>query len=221
MRACIVLTMAIALAACASPAWAQGPSTPQPSPNPIEVERVENQFVVSPDYKFTWFGHEDGQLAGFTAGYQIEDTFFIGGAGYWQVAGAPDWDLAYGGLLVGVRIPAANRIAFGVKGLVGVGEATVRATYHNAVYPIPVDRGGRWHMSGGTPSVTTGDVRVAYDDTFFVFEPAGEVQVTITRHIRFGVAGGYRVTSGHYAPNGDNLDGATVTASVQVGLGGK
>jgi hypothetical protein len=54
-----------------------------------------------------------------------------------------------------------------------------------------------------------------------VFEPAGEVQVTLTRHIRFGVAGGYRVTGNHYAPNGDDLNGATVTVSVQVGLGGK
>jgi hypothetical protein len=209
----------LALVLCASPAWAQQPSTPGTSDTPIRVERIENGFTASADYKLTWLGGDTGQLAGFTAGYLIEDLFFVGGAGYWLVSGAPEWDLGYGGVLVGIRFPAAERVAFGVKGLTGVGYANVRTTFHNGFIPVRMGREGRWHLPGPTPPVNAGDIRVEYSDNFFVFEPAADVQVTVTRHIRFGVAAGYRLTSGHYAPNGDDLNGATVTASLQFGLG--
>lgn len=224
MRACIA---ALSLLVCASTAWAQQASTPQTPTTPIRVERVENGVVVSPDYKVTRLGGDTGQLAGVSVGYVIEDVLYVGGAGYWLASGAPGWDLSYGGLVVGVRMPASDRVAFGVKGLVGVGGATLRTTLGDLIpgrdWPViglPMGRDGRWHMPViGGQSINTGDTRVDVSDNFFVFEPQADVLFTITRRIRFGVSGGYRVTSGVDAL-GSRLNGATGTVSVQFGIGG-
>lgn len=227
MRAGVAALLAMGLGT--STAWAQQPPAPEPHQTPMRIERVETQIVVSPDYKFTQVGDDTGQLAGVTVGYLIEDALFIGGAGYWLVTGAPGWDLAYGGAVVGFRMPAADRIAFGARGLVGIGSATLHTTFAEVMpnhdWPpigVPMGHGSRWHLpvAGGGWAYNTGDTRVDVSEDFFVFEPQGDVLFTITRHIRFGVSGGYRVTGGADALD-DRLNGATGTLYVQFGIGGK
>jgi hypothetical protein len=225
VRACIA---AAAICLGASTAWAQQPPTPEPHTTPVRIERVENGFVISPDYKLTRVGEETGQLAGVTAGYLIEDVLFVGAAGYWLVYGAPGWDLSYGGLVVGFRVPASDRVAFGVKGLAGIGTATLRTTFADLIpgrdWPLiglPMGRGGRWHMPVvGGHSFNTGDTRVDVSQDFFVFEPQADVLFTIAPRIRFGVSGGYRVTGGADAL-GDRVNGATGTVYVQFGIGSR
>ena len=227
MRACSLPATALVIFLCAPAAWAQQPNTPQASGTPVRVERVESRFLLSPDYKITKLDGDTGQLAGVSAGYLIEDVYYIGGAGYWLASGASEWDLAYGGVVAGVRIPMSERIAFGVKGLAGVGTATLRTTFGD-VMPgrdwsldgMPTMHGGRWRMPVVNQLATDGDRRVDVSDTFFVFEPQADVVFAITRRIRFGVSGGYRATNG-VEPLGDRLNGATATVSIQFGIGGR
>ncbi len=54
--------------------------------------------------------------------------------------------------------------------------------------------------------------------TDLVFEPQANVTFAVTRRIRFGVSGGYRLTTGAEG-FGHDIDGATGTLSVQFGLG--
>ena len=49
---------------------------------PLVVELVHNPFVVATDFKVTALDGELGQLAGGYVGRLIEDTLFLGGAGY-------------------------------------------------------------------------------------------------------------------------------------------
>lgn len=226
MRACMTAAV-IFLSASSSVAWAQQQNTTQTSTTPVRVERVENRFLLSPDYKVTRLDGDTGQLAGVSAGYLIEDLYYIGGAGYWLASGASAWDLAYGGVVAGVRFPMSDRIAFGVKGLAGVGTATLRTTFGDvmpgrdwSLVGLPTGHGGRWHMPAANQLVNVGDTRVEVSDTFFVFEPQADVVFAITKRIRFGLAGGYHSTNG-VEPLGDRLNGATATVSIQFGIGGR
>ena len=114
-------TAAILFLLCPGVALAQT----SPAQGPLVIERVHNPFVVAPDYKVTDLDGEFGQLAGVYAGRSIEDTLFIGGAGYWLVNGSGGDKLAYGGLLAGWSMPVGSRIRFGARSLVGLGRATL------------------------------------------------------------------------------------------------
>lgn len=92
---------------------------------PLVVERIHNGIVVAPDFKVTDVGDETGQLAGVYAGSLVDDKVLVGGAVYWLANGSDTFKLTYGGLLVGWATPAARRIRFGVRGLAGVGTATL------------------------------------------------------------------------------------------------
>lgn len=222
MRACC---SALAALLVASNAWAQQPPTPETNKTPIQIERVENRVVFSPDYKITRLDGHTGQLAGASAGYLIQEVLFIGGSAYWLASGATGWDLSYGGLVIGVRVPGNDRIAFGVKGLSGIGRATLNTTFGELIpgggWPavgLPMGGGGHWHVPfvpGGQQNAA--GTRVQVTENFLVFEPQADLVFTVTKRIRFGVSGGYRATGGVDAL-GDRVNGATATVSVEFGL---
>ena len=169
-----------------------------PAQGPLVVERVHNPFVVAPDYKVTDLDGEFGQLAGFYAGKSLEDTLFIGGAGYWLVNGSSGDELAYGGLLAGWSMPVGSRIRFGARSLVGLGRATLgtdldRRTLdgQRGLNDGRVTRFGAGGRGGAQPSA----IRVRARDDFFVFEPQANVLTRMTDHIGLQWAGGYRLTA--------------------------
>ena len=170
-----------------------------PAPGPLVVERVHNPFVVAPDYKVTDLDGAFGQLAGFYVGKSLEDTVFIGGAGYWLVNGSGGDELWYGGLLAGWSMPLGNRIRFGARSLVGIGGATLGSSVDVRRLDGPrgfgdnrnVTRFGAGGRGGAQPSA----IRVRAQDDFFVFEPQGSVLTRLTDHIGLQWAGGYRLTA--------------------------
>jgi len=198
--------LAIALLAVPVTAAAQGP--PRSGSGPLVVERLENQFVVAPDFKITEIDGDTGQLAGGYAGWLAEDTLLIGGAAYWLASGPDDSELAYGGLLVGWSTPAEHRIQFGARGLVGIGRAELgRDVTRFARF------GSRRGPAGTSPATTT--TRVVGRDDFFIFEPQLTLVTKLTDHLGITWAAGYRLT-GYTQFADDRLRGVTGGIALQL-----
>lgn len=171
-----------------------------PAPAPLVVERIHNGIVVAPDFKVTDVGDETGQLAGVYAGSLVDDKVLIGGAVYWLANGSDTFKLTYGGLLVGWTTPAASRIRFGVRGLAGVGTATlpvsIDAPFIRGPGPSPTIRFGARTSAGFTPDAGLARVvRFGVKDEFVVFEPQGTVGFSVTDHILINVGAGYRAVA--------------------------
>jgi hypothetical protein len=211
------LIIATALALTPAAAFAQSTPPPQGSTG-IIVERLENRFVVAPDFKVTEVDGDTGALAGGYAGWLAEDTLLIGGAAYWLASGPNHSELVYGGLLVGWSTPPEHRIQFGARGLVGFGHGRLDTEFTR--FPVDV-RGGRGfndfarfgsRPGGGTLPTTT--VRVQAEDDFFVFEPQITLVTKLTNKLALTWAGGYRLT-GYTDVLDDRLKGVTGSIALQ------
>jgi hypothetical protein len=177
------------------------------------VERVKSGFLVAPDFKVTEVDHSTSELIGAYAGWLEDQTFFIGGGGYWLANGAGNRDMGYGGLVVQWFVRAKDPIAFSVKGLVGGGWTEASTTISR---PIPVDfRGGRGDSRPGTPTITTARFRT--ETGFFVFEPEANMLIRLTRGVRLAAGVGYRLIDAEY---GDESRLRGVVGSIGVQLGG-
>ena len=181
--------------------------TPATSQGPLIVEVVHDPFVVATDYKVTDFDGKVGQLAGGYIGRAMDETLFIGAAGYWLVNGSDGDELAYGGLLTGWSVPLGTRIRFGARGLIGGGRATLGTD-------VDFLRGsGRFNRRGRAASLQ--NFRGLARDDFFVFEPQADLLTRVTNHVSLNWAAGYRLTA--FADVLDNrLNGATGSVALQV-----
>ena len=208
---------AVALIVLPAVAAAQTPAPP--SSGPLVLERIENRFIVAPDFKVTDIDGDAGGLAGGYAGWLADDTLLVGGAAYWLANGPNDAELAYGGLLVGWNTPAEHRIQFGARGLVGFGrgrlgsDITTFARFGSRAGrtlpgPIPGFRDTR------IPIVEPRTVRVLAQDDFFVFEPQLTVLTKLTNHIAVSLGAGYRLTA-YTDFLDDRLRGVTGSVGVQ------
>ena len=196
----------IAAALLALPATVAA-QTASPGAGPLVIERLENHFVVAPDFKITDIDGDAGQLAGGYGGWLAEDTLLVGGAAYWLVNGPDDSEMVYGGLLVGWNTPAKRRIQFGARGLVGFGTATLGTDItHFARF------GSRRGAANVRPEATT--VRVRGEDDFFVFEPQFTLVTKLTNHIGVTWGAGYRLT-GFTDFADDRLGGVTGSIALQ------
>ena len=218
MRRCTLrtlLTAALIVAALTPHAYAQQGATA----SPLTVERVDNRFVVAPDFKATDVDHELGQLAGIYGGTLLDDRVLIGAAAYWLANGSDSSRLTYGGLLVGWATPDTSRIRFGVRGLAGVGTATLPAeadaTFTRGALPSPSIRFGTRTPPRLTPDIgLMRTIRFALRDDFLVFEPQGIVGLSVTDHILINVGAGYRAVALTDALR-DRVDGATGSIAVE------
>src|SRR5262249_15749730 len=92
------------------------PPAPPPAPvnqGPMNVERMHNGFVAAPDVKVTQVDKKTSALAGDYAGWLVDDTFFVGGAGYWLANQASDRKMGYGGLMVQWLTRQDRTVGFG------------------------------------------------------------------------------------------------------------
>jgi hypothetical protein len=180
------------------------------------VERMKSGFLLAPDFKITEVDHGTSELVGAYAGWLTDQTFFIGGGGYWLANGPGDRDMGYGGLVVQWFVRAREPVAFSFKGLVG-GGATDASTTISRTVPVPTPRGGRF--DDGRPGATTiTTARFRTETGFFVFEPEANVLIRITRQMRLAAGVGYRLIA---ADHGDDsrLRGVVGSFGIQIGGG--
>jgi hypothetical protein len=195
-----------------------------PPPQPLVVERIPAGWVLAPDFKATELDNQFGQLAGAYAGRVTDDTLLIGGAGYWLVNGSDDFQLAYGGLLLGWNADRTGRLRFGARGLVGVGTATlgrrIEAFFGRGGGRESIIRfgGGRQPVQapGGRALPLPPRTSVPISDEFFVVEPQANVSFNLSERLALTGAVGYRAAA---ATDGlrDLVNGPTVGLGLQFG----
>src|SRR5262245_3329076 len=77
---CTLVAMAVLLVAASASAQSTGTPATQ---GPMVVERVHSGFLAAPDVKVTEVDGTTSALAGGYAGWLSDETFFVGGGGYW------------------------------------------------------------------------------------------------------------------------------------------
>ena len=121
MRTCAALVMLLAL-----PTLAIAQDHTPPPASGLTLEQIHNDFVVTPDFKITDVDGRTGNLVGVSVGMLQQDTFFVGGAGYWLANESEnDFEMMYGGLTLGWNFRPEHRVQFGARGLLGFGRATL------------------------------------------------------------------------------------------------
>lgn len=189
---------------------------PIAAPGSLIVERINNTFVVTPDFTITEVDGRTGRLAGVSAGWLQEDTLFVGGGGYWLTNGSDDLKLAYGGVTVGWRMPAERRLQVGARALVGLGTATLGTDFDLAARRgAPTVRDGRRTTS--TRVFNTTIVRVPLRDDFVIVEPQVTLGARFTNRLGVTVGAGYRL-AGLADVLDDRLNGPSGSISLQLKL---
>jgi hypothetical protein len=174
---------------------------------PMTVERVREGWAIAPDFKVTRFDDSTRGLAGVWAGWVIDNTLMIGGAGYWLPDSSRARGLSYGGALIEWREHTERTFGFSVKALLGFGTATVPRT----VTLIPFGR-----YPGVVPVSTNGSLTFAFREDFFVAEPQADLLVSIAPRVRLHVGAGYRAVGGA-GSLGSAIRGATGSVSLEIG----
>jgi len=162
---------------------------------PMIVEPIGSGWVATPELKQTEVDGHAATMIGGTAGYVANETFFIGGGGYWLANGSDNREMGYGGFVMQWFIKAGDHTFVAPKMLIGGGEGTLTGTVTQVVNP-PYPGYGPPVAAPQVPQPVTSLVRVHND--FFVFEPELDVKVRISRLAQLSAGGGYRFIGGYY-----------------------
>jgi hypothetical protein len=181
------------------------------------VERVKSGFLVAPDFKITEVDHRTSELVGAYAGWLTDETFFIGGGGYWLANQPNDRDMGYGGLVVQWLVRAQQPIGLSIKGLIGGGATTSSTTISRAI-PVPDLRGGRLDDRGRPGATTVTAARFRTHTGFFVAEPEVDLLIRLTHGMRLTAGAGYRLVAAKYGDD-SGLRGAVGSVGIQIGGG--
>jgi hypothetical protein len=194
----------------AAAAAAQTPSPPPtpsaPSTGPMTIERLHSGFLGGPDVKITDVDGHASVLVGGQGGWIADDTIFVGGAGYWLTNGTHDREMAYGGLVVQWLAHGDRRLGYGLRGLVGGGEATLSSTIAVPIYG---------HVRPNRVPIDFRQTTVRYYQGFFVAEPEGNLFVKINDHLRLVGGVGYRFVGAEHHDD-SRLSGVTGSIGVQI-----
>ena len=226
----MLLTLALFVGVAAS-ARAQAPtptsSDPPAGQGPLIVERIPSGWVVSPDVTITEVNKQAATLVGAYGGWLSDRTWLLGAGGYWLANNTHDFSMAYGGIVTQYLVRSDRRIGFGVKGLVGGGDATISASYRD-VYGTPIDtrpdivfgHGHRPGHGGPRPPSTpiTPDTKLAFNEAFFIAEPQAQLLWNLSPRVRVTFGAGYRITAGADDVN-DRIRGPIGSISVEFGGG--
>lgn len=213
---------ALAQEAAASDQSEQGTSNQTPQGGLI-VERVQNGFVVAPDFKFTSVNGDFANLAGAYGGWLNDKTLLIGAGGYWLTNRSRDFKMAYGGMVVSWLTRTDRRIGFDVRGLIGGGSATVSVRLDD-FFSLPDNHGQLESVSEFRPPVpihrqdVIADKRFIVNEGFFIAEPQVDLLVKLTDRFRLAWGVGYRLIGGARDVQ-DRLRGASGSVALQIGGG--
>jgi hypothetical protein len=191
-------------------AAAQQAAASQSGGGPMTIERVENGFVLAPDFKYTEIDKSAARLAGASGGWVYDNTLLLGAAGYWQTNQSNGPRMSYGGAVVKWLVQNTEPVGFSLGALVGGGEARLPTTVTFASF----DHDGRG--PDNRPNVvTTQTGTVLVRERFMVFEPEAGVSLRLGRQVRLAAGVGYRVVGGAFHDANSRLQGATGTVSLQ------
>ena len=191
------------------------------APSRLVLERVESGPVIVPDVRFGTIDDRHATFAGGYAGWLTDQSFFVGGGGYWLANNEDDFKMAYGGAVVEWRLRGAERIAFGTRALVGGGTATLGGSLgrlRDIDGPVIASwRGGR-HGAPGVRNPISPAVQIVVDETYFILEPQANVLWRLTRWMSLTAGLGYRVVAGADFLD-DELRGVSGSVGLQFGSG--
>jgi len=197
---------------------------PQVSQGPMTVQRIHNGFLISPEVKATEFDKRAFPMVGGSAGFVAQETFFIGGGGYWMpTRRSDDRRLAYGGAIVKWFIVSSDRFGLTAGALLGGGEATIPETVTQIVYPPePFPTGRNTPLPPPLPprTITT---TLGFRQDFVAAEPELNARVGLAKHVSLAFGAGYRFAGTDWRRTGIDRDasrrlsGATATFGVQIG----
>jgi len=212
---CAALLLALfPFGASAQSAGAQSPA----GQGPMILERVTSGFLVAPEVKVTRFDRRTSELVGGYAGWLADQTFLIGGGGYWMANRSHDRELAYGGLVLGIMGRSNGAFGFGVKGLLGGGRATRVETVNifddRDIRILTPQPSGRIPVPILPPVPTPTNVRVR--DEFFVAEPEANLIVNLGKRFHLTAGAGYRF-AGRERGSSKGISGATGNIALQIG----
>jgi hypothetical protein len=165
------------------------------SQGPLVLQPIHNDFVITPDFKFTQIANSTGELLGGYAGVDFDRKFLVGGAGYWLIDPTNVISMGYGGVLFGWRVTGGDGpVRLDLRGLVGGGSAYIYNYY-----------GG--YGPGYVPPPPQVDPRHPYYPTypyygyyypwigFFVTEPEARVQIALGQSVAIDAGVSYRVVA--------------------------
>jgi hypothetical protein len=203
----------------------QPPPAPPVNQGPMIVERLHSGFVFTPEVKATEFDEKVSGLVGGSAGWLSQETFFIGGGGYWMPTNQSNGRrLAYGGVVMQWFVVNGDRFGVSAKALLGGGRATLPETVTQVVgFPLGRDADrltpAQQRDLIQSHTVTT-TVRSRQD--FLAAEPELNARLGLTRHVRLTLGAGYRFAGNDWRregllDRGRRISGAVGSLGVQIG----
>ena len=196
----------------------------QPASNgPMIVERLHSGLAAGADVKVTKLDGRTSELVGGYGGWLMDESVLVGGGGYWLASGSHDREMAYGGLVVQWFARSRERVGYGLKGLVGGGQATLSDSLTQVFTPrledlraLGLNVDPRFDVNQLIRNATTTRVvNVRVRRSFFLAEPEANVFFRLTDHFRVTAGAGYRFVGSEGRDDG-RLRGATGTLSLQI-----
>lgn len=178
----------------------------------MTLERIENGFIIAPDFKYTKVDQASAKLAGVYGGWVYDHMLLIGGAGYWLTNENRAFQMAYGGAVVKWLVQSKEPVGFSLGALIGGGRATLPTTFAG-FGPIDNDRDGN-NMDSRPTYIVVSSGTFAVRRDFMVFEPEADVNLKLARQVRLAVGVGYRVVGGAFDMN-RQLRGVSGSVSLQ------
>jgi hypothetical protein len=212
-----IIAACLALGAVPAAALAQEtagtPAMPANQGGPMVIEQEHLRMAVAPEFRVSKFDGSTAQLAGAYGGWLVGRSLLVGGGIYSLTNGSRTRGLTYGGAVVGWQPWSVGRLGLSVRGLFGVGRATVADTVSFADVEGPdLDRSGRVSAARGLPSTVT----VARSTDLVIGEPQIDLVLRLTKHLHLDVGGGYRLVGASH--NSGISDGRFRGASGSIAL---
>jgi hypothetical protein len=191
----------------------------------VLLERIESGPAIAPEFRVTEVDDRTARLAGVYGGWVTDHTVLVGAGGYWLTHASKTFKFWYGGAVVEWLVLSDRPIGFSVRGLVGLGEARLSDPL-SAIFVEERDDGRVWvwrlgprfgrRVAGRLVESQAGEMRVVFDEGFFVAEPQVNLLVRVTRWLRFNVGASYRAVGGAGGVN-ERLRGPAGSVAVQIG----
>ena len=213
-----------ALPLSASAQSAADATQPAPTQGPMTIERLHSGFALMPEVKITEFDRKTSGLVGGSAGWVADETFFVGGGGYWMATDrSRTRELAYGGVVLQWFAINTDRFSLSGKGLLGGGRATTPESVTQIV-GLP----GARELARLTPAQVNDLVRahtitttIGARQDFLVAEPELNARLGLSRHVRLTLGAGYRFAGNDWWRRGrdrsDRISGAVGSLGLQIG----